>query len=204
MKAKFNLTPKPAVAGAICFHYNKNIAASFYETPARPFFENSSALKQNCSQSVELSLGLRYHRRTFFVQTIYGCSLPKSIQNLRGHCYSWRVPVKNVVPRFSPMAVGLHLSQSRIKSEYCQHVYERALMSVFRRKTLKAYICCASLANLTTYDQNANYGDYEVIPSCHGWTNRSRETLKTQAWEIMHEMKIRFALLHERYRGRFK
>ena len=88
VKAKFNLTPKPAVAGAICFHYNKNIAASFHETPARPFFENSSALKQNCSQRVELSLSSRYHRRTFFVQTIYGCSLPKSIQNLRGHCYS--------------------------------------------------------------------------------------------------------------------
>ena len=39
VKAKFNLTPKPAVAGAICFHYNKNIAASFRETPARPFFK---------------------------------------------------------------------------------------------------------------------------------------------------------------------
>lgn len=74
----------------------------------------------------------------------------------------------------------------------------------FAGKPSKHIICCASLANLTTYDQNANYGDYEVIPSCHGWTNRSRGTLKTQAWEIMHEMKIRFALLHERYRGRFK
>lgn len=45
----------------------------------------------------------------------------------------------------------------------------------------------------------------KLYPAAMGEPITAEEPWKhMQAWEIMHEMKIRFALLHERYRGRFK